>query len=586
MKVTFYQKKVGARFLAFSLLLYIFFLSGCENFILGGNLRSELEKDIGVTYTFYEYPDDNANYVEKNYLFGKRVRERDFPTLEQDDYIMVGWEFYKNPETGSTIPPEYLQYDESHLTYRNVQEIYVYPEKIAFSAIWRPKCTVTFVLSATEQETVVVPQGERLEFPNFEYRRGSYRLMGWCYDPELQEPFRYDTPVMSDMTLYARWVEVYTVTYYMNDGSGNYSEQDCERNSQMTISDYMFGEREDYGFVGWSTSEEGGVSYYSGDRITVTSDMELFAVWSTDIVTISYTDTSGNFGTRYAKFGRGAHVTVGRVIDDENDWYRNLGEIWKIEGKDIAGYDTSATVGVNEVGDLQPTYDKWGAYGDGTEGRRSNYITVTGNLNFYVIWQDITYKVSFNYRNPNNPNSGYMPVNVSDESPYNTIIVGWNQRLTRPTAVPPVIPGWVFDDWYLAVWYSDTMMLSSSPFNFNVTFNDQTMDGRRYVQLMAKFVPSPSGAITGAISFDPASTAGSDISVSGPEVSDSYVSFTAPASFSTYEWKVNGTLQSLMTSHIAVFDTSSWSAGRHDIDLEVTDYSGNYYSWHGQIVKN
>lgn len=586
MKKSFYQKLSRLIFFFTFIFTSLVFLS-CENFAFGGNLREELDKDISVSYYFYEYPDDESAKINVEYMIGRDVYSNQFPSFEHENEVLAGWEFYKKTDSGSTVVPKYLRYNENHLTFRNVEYVYVNPESISLSAIWRKKCTVTLVTNMDfTLDPVIVPEGERFMEPYFERRRGIYAFSGWYYDQACSDSqyFRWETPITEDITLYAKWVEAYTVTYHKNDGSNEKNESWCERNKEMSFSDCMFGARTGYGFVGWSTSKDGGVTYYSGDRAVISGDMDLYAVWTTDIITISYIDTSSNFASKSAQYGRGAHITVGLVLGEQGRWYESIKNIWELEGKSIAGFDTSSSVATDEYGNPVTTYDSWGWYGSGNN--RSNYIAANSDMTFYVFWKDKTYSVRFLYINPNNPGSGVHTVNVSTTTPNDRIIVGWNQKLTRPTAVPPTILGYEFDDWYMGDGDWNNPYIYPTPFNFNVTFNDESMNGRTEIRLYAKFNAVPSSGITGTISFDPASTAGSDISVSGPEVSDSYVSFTAPASFRTYEWKVNGTLQSLMTSHMAVFDTSSWPAGRHDIDLEVTDYSGNYYSWHGQIVKN
>lgn len=586
MKKSFYQKLSRLIFFFTFIFTSLVFLS-CENFAFGGNLREELDKDISVSYYFYEYPDDESAKINVEYMIGRDVYSDQFPSFEHENEVLAGWEFFKNTDSGSTVVPKYLRFNENHLTFRNVEYVYVNPESISLSAIWRKKCTVTLVTNMDfTLDPVIVPEGERFESPYFETKRGIYRFSGWYYDQACSDSqyFRWETPITEDMTLYAKWVEAYTVTYHKNDGSNEKSEQWCERNKEMSFSDCMFGARTGYGFVGWSTSKDGGVTYYSGDRAVISGDMDLYAVWTTDIITITYIDTSSNFASKSAQYGRGAHITVGRVLGDEGRWYDSLRNIWEIEGKTIVGFDTSSSVGSDDYGNPVTTYDAWGWYGSGSD--RSNYIAANSDMTFYVFWKNKSYNVRFLYFNPNNPGSGVHTVNVSTTVPYDAIIVGWNQKLTRPTAVPPAIPGYEFDDWYMGDGDWNSPRLYSTPFNFNVIFNDDSMNGRTEIRLYAKFNAVPSSGITGTISFDPASTAGSDISVSGPVVTAGVARFTAPSSYASYEWKLNGTVQSSMNSYEADFDTSSWSSGRHDIDLEVTDYSGNYYSWHGQIVKN
>jgi len=67
-------------------------------------------------------------------------------------------------------------------------------------------CVVSFVTNgAGELAPVTVPYGEKLKAP--ELKRPGYTLSGWYRDMDLTEPWNFDDPVESNMTLYAGWTE-------------------------------------------------------------------------------------------------------------------------------------------------------------------------------------------------------------------------------------------------------------------------------------------------------------------------------------------------------------------------------------------
>ena len=575
------KKNLFALPLLLSLCVSLLFTS-CENFLFGGDLRGDLENEFGITYTFYEYPDDTSEHVDRTYMIGNNVSASDFPVFEHDNTILIGWRFYKNLYSGSTKIPENITFNENNC----ISSVNVSPESNAFYAVWRKKCTVNFVTNCEIQlDPVTVPEGDRISMPQMEERRGILKFRGWYVDEELTQRYMFDSPVYEDMTLYAKWAEVIIVTTYKNDGSNWKNENEWEKDTSYSIPDCHFGEREGYGFVGWSTSSGGSVVYYSGDRIeTLSTDLNLYAVWTTDIVTVTYIDKSSNYETRSANYGRGAHISVGRVLSDEGNWYTNLHYIWEIEGQEIAGYSTSQSANISNL-----DYDKWGGYheGEGDSWVWKNYITLNQSMTFYVYWKNIEYRIFFRYRDPSNQTSYEQTFNATGNSDQPWIVVGWNQKCTRPTQVP-VVPGYTFEDWYEGIWNGGTSpMISSTPFDFDTVFNNESMPNeKRDVYLYAKFTEggNTTGGLTGTVEL--AASSETDISDDDIDIEHSgdLYTITSPAGFASYQWRLNGVVQTGKTGNVAVFDTGSWTTGKHDVILTIRDNQGNYKSWHYQIT--
>ena len=68
--------------------------------------------------------------------------------------------------------------------------------------------TVSFeVNGGTQVAEQQVSAGRTLSRPDAPARDG-FMFDGWYADPALETPFDFDTPVASDMTLYAKWTEV------------------------------------------------------------------------------------------------------------------------------------------------------------------------------------------------------------------------------------------------------------------------------------------------------------------------------------------------------------------------------------------
>ena len=91
-------------------------------------------------------------------------------------------------------------------------------------------------------------------------------------------------------TLYAVWgyITEYTITYDSNGGSIEkdsqvYSGETIEGDIQVSLvsSDNLVIEREGFTFKGWATTSDAGVvEFTDGQKITITEDTVLYAVWS------------------------------------------------------------------------------------------------------------------------------------------------------------------------------------------------------------------------------------------------------------------------------------------------------------------
>ena len=128
---------------------------------------------------------------------------------------------------------------------------------------------VYFSYEATVGTELVVPAAPTKEGFNF---------MGW-YDAE-EDGLEYDTtlPVSGNLTLYAKWVsnqvEVFTVTFDVNGGNGEYADQ------EVADGDYVVEianpTRAYATFLGWSAD---GVNVWDFENDTVTEDITLVALW-------------------------------------------------------------------------------------------------------------------------------------------------------------------------------------------------------------------------------------------------------------------------------------------------------------------
>jgi len=83
----------------------------------------------------------------------------------------------------------------------------------------------------------------------------------------------------ADLTLYAQWIRIYTVTYDVNGGTGAPGNKTKTHDVELTLSADV-PTRTSYAFAGWNTSADGsGTSYAFGAIYKDNADVTLYAQW-------------------------------------------------------------------------------------------------------------------------------------------------------------------------------------------------------------------------------------------------------------------------------------------------------------------
>lgn len=552
------------------LFLPLLLFTSCENIQFNQSLRKQLDEEFSVTYSFYEYPDLDSPHQEMNLYTGRSVSSSSFPVFTHTDEFLVGWQYFFSDIENARLPSNFSLNDKGFISSFRAG---LKAEKLY--AVWKAKRTVRFETGLDLViDSVVVAEGDTVSAPEIQQKYGRYRFKGWYADEEFTQVWDFSTPILEDTTLYAKWLEVNNITYYKNDGSqdSSYSEFDIDIN--YSISDCMFGERSGYGFLGWSDSPEGSIKYYAGDVIeSLHEDLILYAVWSTDIIIITYIDKSQTYTQKTARYGRGAHIRVGNTLNENESWYQNLYYTWKINGKEIKGYSTNPDA---EIDNLE--FDRWGSHmvtaldeEGNTYNTWSNYLPVDDNMTFYAFWGDKTYYVYFRYYNLDN-----------EMQYFDYQEVAWNTKAQRPDSVP-ALRGYSFVDWYRRKWNGrlQEYEFEDTPFDFDTVFNEDNI-GDFGIELFAKFEEADTGQAAVSVGFE--ENPESDISVMYEGTGNDRV-FTAPAGYLSYKWYLDGVeLTSLANQNEVTIDAGSLTVGWHDVSLIVYDGT-NYYSWSGQFYK-
>lgn len=195
--------------------------------------------------------------------------------------------------------------------------------------------------------------------------------------------------VMSDITLYARWIPVtYTVTYNGNTNTSGTVPVDTTLRVTGTSATVLDNTgsllKPGFNFAGWNTLANGsGTSYSHGDTFTITANTTLYARWTPVTYTVTYDgndNTSGDVPTDTTPRTSGATVTV----------LGNTGGLLKT-GFNFAGWNTQAN-------------------GTGTSYAQGSTFTITANITLYAKWGPLTYTVTYA---GNTNTSGNVPTDNS-----------------------------------------------------------------------------------------------------------------------------------------------------------------------------
>ena len=230
------------------------------------------------------YESDLSNIAPKEYVIGETTK-----ILNGVTYYFDGW--YDN---------QYLQGNAYDFTGKKMPA-----KNLAYYAKWSSrKVTLSFdSVGGTKIESQTLDQGAAGVKPDNPVRDG-FKFAGWV--KEDGTPFSFATVIMSDTTIYAKWISnsQYTLSYDPGAGSG---EAVIDPTGYVNGAEVKLEEvpedfqppKDHYGFVCWNTAEDGsGTDYYPGAGYVMPEEnVTLYAKWAPiRKTTLSYDYTGGMFG--------------------------------------------------------------------------------------------------------------------------------------------------------------------------------------------------------------------------------------------------------------------------------------------------
>lgn len=139
---------------------------------------------------------------------------------------------------------------------------------------------VTLKTDDSGESTEVIQSGDEITLQPAKRKKGKINV--WILEGEAKEYRIWDAvKVTGDMTFTCRYVDGYVFEFSANGGSGSVRTEYLKTGESITLPDGKAFARDGYTVAGWNTKADGtGDTYKSGDKITPSSDLELYILWA------------------------------------------------------------------------------------------------------------------------------------------------------------------------------------------------------------------------------------------------------------------------------------------------------------------
>lgn len=145
----------------------------------------------------------------------------------------------------------------------------------------------TFDGSKVDDQVIKVTptRAENVKKPKTDPTKDGYIFKGWYKDSDCKENFDFNSKIISDTSIYAKWekeIKKFTILFIGNGGTGemNTIEKDKDQKYILPISTFIPAEGKE--FDAW---EINGQRKSPGEEITINSDTQIKAIWKDKIPT-------------------------------------------------------------------------------------------------------------------------------------------------------------------------------------------------------------------------------------------------------------------------------------------------------------
>ncbi len=354
------------------------------------------------------------------------------------------------------------------------------------------KYAVTF--SAGEDATNVpaaqtVEHGDKATKPATDPVRSGYVFKGWYADADCTTEFDFDAAVTGETTVYAKWVELVTITFD-TDGGSEVAARTIEAGS--ALGELPVTQKANYVFCGWKDQDGTYVSAFT----TFDKSAVLTADWGQEVYRVQYLDSDGE---KILDFGRAAEgEKLVRPEDPTREgytfdgWYTKDGEKYNFDAPVYSDFDLYAKWNINKYAvsfdtqggsavDAQTVEHGSAAVAPATDPTREGYAfkgwyadaacteaydftaAVTGNVTVYAKWAKL--------------------VTITFDAAGGTAV---DARTIETGAALGELPATSRDDYYFAGWRTQdgTLVSASTVFTKDATLTAEWGRDTFYVQFV------------------------------------------------------------------------------------------------------
>ena len=233
-------------------------------FTASATLFAEWEKNFEQTLIFYENPvTGTTEEFDVQRIFDSTPLKKN--RFEQPGYVFDGW---------ATTADGVKAYDDGAL--------YPYGVRHNLFARWLQIPTVTFNANLGTGTMAIQFASEAAPLNKNTFRRSGYVFDGWATTADGGKAYADGAsyPFDANATLYARWLQIPTVTFNANlgtgTGTGTMAPQVASVATPLRTNAFT---KPGFVFDGWSTTLNGGKAYADGASYPFTANATLYARW-------------------------------------------------------------------------------------------------------------------------------------------------------------------------------------------------------------------------------------------------------------------------------------------------------------------
>lgn len=133
------------------------------------------------------------------------------------------------------------------------------------------KCKVDFIVDGESFTSVMVESGKTVDCPLENPEKEGYVFKCWCYDEECLNEYDFSTTITKATTLYARFAELFTVSFVYGEETLLSEEVECDTLCEMPENPQVEG----FIFKGWYLDDDFTVEFDFSSPIT--EDLTVYA---------------------------------------------------------------------------------------------------------------------------------------------------------------------------------------------------------------------------------------------------------------------------------------------------------------------